>query len=115
MNTLSEIAKDIWQLEPKVSDTCQIRYTINYKPSQPISTMDFPVEVSVLLEPAKVCLNHDDFTGTGNDDVRRTQTYKKYPWVYIENKNAPGLGVGRKQFLPVCFDASGEIKGYRND
>ena len=114
VSALSEIVKEIWWTEHIVHSDCQTRHHISYTPSQPLNSVEFPVTISVFLAPGKLCLNHEDFTGTGKGDTRREQTYEDYPWVYIENKNAPGSGVGKRVFSPVCFDRSGKVDGYLN-
>lgn len=110
VNSFEHIAAEIWKSNTLPESRCEILYKLSFRQSPPLIDVSFPVEIILTLDRNRVCLNHDDFSSSGSVGLHDDETYNGHDWEYVENQTAPNLGVGRRKFLPVCFNTAGKIE-----
>jgi len=90
---LEKMSEDIFSLTPIDSGKCEVRYTAESKSVPAIHGISFPVQITVSEDPRRVCLTHDDPTGS-----RQSRTVED-----ILNSSTES-GDGRSSTSPICFN-----------
>ena len=109
VKALSNIAVAIWRSKLLPIKACELKYELVFRQIPPVLDVSFPVEVTIVASEGSVCLNHDDFAIRGSVGSQNSEVYDSHRWDYVENRRVPGIGLGYRKFLPVCFNSAGEV------
>lgn len=118
MQTLSEIAVEVWKNTAPLNGSCQSHFSISYPDIGAAQSTRFVSELSFYRDGESVCIGHDDFLGlTPGLGPEREAAYLEYDWGYVSDPigSLSDYGLRRKRFLPACFDSEGKLEGYRSE